>query len=136
MPPEYTAGGISGSGIKVLNTIVAGNTGGDINGTFHSASQNNLIGNGAEGNLSNGLNGNQVGTTASPINAGLSTLGNYGGPTQTHALLAGSPAINAGSNAAVDWALLTMDQRGSNRNVNNVDIGAFELAADEYFGSI
>jgi hypothetical protein len=64
------------------------------------------------------------------VNPLLAPLGNYGGPTPTMALLPGSPAINAGSNAlAVDPSgnpLLT-DQRGLPRIVNGtVDIGAFE----------
>jgi hypothetical protein len=53
----------------------------------------------------------------------LAPLGNYGGPTQTMALLPGSPAIGAGSNP-LD---LGTDQRGEPRSVNGtVDIGAFE----------
>ena len=60
----------------------------------------NLIGTGGGGGLTNGTNGNQVAVT----NPGIaSALANNGGPTQTIALLAGSPAIDAGSNAlAVD----------------------------------
>ena len=57
-------------------------------------------------------NGNQVGVA----NPGLGPLANNGGPTQTIALLPGSPAIDAGSNAlAVDPTTgqpLTTDQRG------------------------
>jgi hypothetical protein len=56
--------------------------------------------------------------------AGLGTLGNYGGPTQTIPLLPGSPAINAGTSAG---APLT-DQRGLPR-FGPVDIGAFEVQA-------
>ena len=66
-----------------------------------SASAYNLIGTGGSGGLVNGVNGNQVGV-ADP---GLDPNGspNNGGPTQTIALLPGSPAIDAGSNAlAVD----------------------------------
>jgi hypothetical protein len=44
------------------------------------------------------------------------------------ALLAGSPAIDAGSNAAASAAGLTTDQRGLPRVSNGqVDIGAFEV---------
>jgi predicted outer membrane repeat protein len=50
----------------------------------------------------------------------LAPLGNYGGLTQTFALLPGSPAINAGSPAEV-----TPDQRGFG-TVGPRDIGAFE----------
>jgi CSLREA domain-containing protein len=48
-------------------------------------------------------------------------LANNGGPTQTHALLVGSPAINAGNTA------LTTDQRGIARPQGGADdIGAYE----------
>ncbi len=53
----------------------------------------------------------------------LGPLANNGGPTMTHALLLGSPCINTGSNPAA----LTTDQRGRNRTVGVIDIGAFEL---------
>ena len=64
----------------------------------------------------------------------LGPLANNGGPTQTMALLAGSPAINAGSNAlAVDPSNngqpLTTDQRGvpfARIAGGTVDIGAYE----------
>ncbi len=59
----------------------------------------------------------------------LAPLGDYGGPTLTHALSPGSPAIDAGSNVACP----ATDQRGISRPVdgNNdttavCDIGAFE----------
>jgi predicted outer membrane repeat protein len=61
-------------------------------------------------------------------NLKLAPLASNGGPTQTFAILAGSPLINAGSNAAIPGALTT-DQRGQNypRIVDGtVDIGAFE----------
>lgn len=69
-------------------------------------------------------------------NPGLVSLGNYGGATQTHALLQTSPALNAGNNCVLTAngcgdgnAALTNDQRGTNtpRKIGaNVDIGAFE----------
>ena len=59
----------------------------------------------------------------------LTPLGDYGGPTLTHALSPGSPAIDAGSNSACP----ATDQRGITRPVdgdNNAtavcDMGAFE----------
>ena len=56
----------------------------------------------------------------------LSTLGYYGGPTQTIPLLSGSPAINAGSNALIPSGV-TEDQRGEARiSGGTVDIGAYE----------
>ena len=131
-------GGIDARGTESLrNTIVAGNfkgtgsTASDIeNGTIDTAS-NNLIGDATtSGGMTNGTNGNIVGVAVNTVlNA---TLANNGGPTQTHALLNGSPAINTGSNAlALDAsnAALTTDQRGTgfSRVVGTVDIGAFEL---------
>lgn len=59
------------------------------------------------------------------VNPRLAPLANNGGPTKTHALLAGSPAINKGSSSA----LLTTDQRGPGHKRKlglAVDIGAFE----------
>jgi hydrogenase maturation factor HypE len=56
-------------------------------------------------------------------------LGNYGGPTQTHLLVPGSPAINAGDNALIPDGVTT-DQRGFPRiQDGTVDIGAVEVSA-------
>jgi fibronectin-binding autotransporter adhesin len=119
-------GGIANGATATLNnTLLANNTGGDIE--FASVSgDNNLVDDAASaGGLSNGVNGNIVG-----VNPLLAALGNYGGPTQTMALLPGSPAIDAGDTAlAVDGEgnPLTTDQRGLPRVVGAaVDIGAFE----------
>lgn len=127
----------SGTGSTVFtNTIIAGNkrgtgptaTNNDIEGllSFPQLSAYNLIGDGSLSNLVNGVNGNIVGTAASPINALLGPLQNNGGPTQTLALLAGSPALNTGLNSAAPAA----DQRGLARIVGGtVDIGAYEQQA-------
>lgn len=54
----------------------------------------------------------------------LASLADNGGPTQTHALLEGSPAIDAGTNDAGP----AFDQRGESRPKGNAkDIGAFEF---------
>ena len=71
-------------------------------------------------------------TGSAPIlgNPNLGPLQNNGGPAQTHALLSGSPAIDAGDpNGCRDefGLLLTTDQRGFNRPALGCDIGAFEL---------
>ncbi len=54
----------------------------------------------------------------------LGPLQDNGGGILTHALLPGSPAINAGGTVAG----LTTDQRGVSRSDGLVDIGSFELA--------
>jgi hypothetical protein len=55
--------------------------------------------------------------------AQLGPLASNGGPTQTHALLPGSPAINAGTTAN---HAPTTDQRGVARDAHP-DIGAYEV---------
>ncbi|MCS7212140.1 MAG: choice-of-anchor Q domain-containing protein [Chloroherpetonaceae bacterium] len=122
---ENSPGGIgigSGAAMVMVNTIVALNSGSDITGSISTTgSVHNLVGNGTGmTGIANGSNGNQVGTATSPINPRLSALGNYGGPTQTRALLPGSPAIDAGASGAP-----ATDQRGVSR-VGAPDIGAFE----------
>ena len=56
------------------------------------------------------------------VNPSLAPLGYYGGSTMTHALLTGSPAINANNTATSP----NTDQRGAAR-VGAADIGAFEV---------
>ena len=124
-----SGGGVDNvSGTVIIgNTIVAENTaatsGPDVLGAFVSHG-NNLIG---ETDGSSGWAGSDLtGTIVKPLNPLLAALSNFGGPTQTMALLPGSPAIDAGNNALIP-ALVTTDQRGLPRIVNSVvDIGAFE----------
>jgi parallel beta-helix repeat protein len=101
---------------SLTGTIVAGNRGGDIAGSV--AGSNNLIGTGGSGGLTNGVDGNLVGV-ADPL---LAPLGPYGGPTETIALLPGSPAIGAGT--AISG--ITTDQRGVARPTDHPDVGAFQ----------
>ncbi len=68
----------------------------------------------------------QVGTATSPIDPLLARLGDYGGPTQTMALLPGSPAIGKG--AALGQ---TTDQRGFPLDSPSPDIGAFQTQSAE-----
>ena len=63
-----------------------------------------------------------MGTAASPIDPRLAPLGDYGGPTQTMALLPGSPAIGTG----IAVAGITTDQRGFALDSPRPDIGAFQ----------
>ncbi len=151
-------GGISTfqSNTILHNTIVAGNfrgpgsTRGDVDGNLDGTSSFNLIGDGTGmTGITHGSNGNQVGSGASPIDAMLGALANNGGTTETHALLAGSPAIETGSNGNLPAdtfdldgdaniaETLPVDQRGmgfprtldsADANIiQTVDIGAFEL---------
>jgi CSLREA domain-containing protein len=103
------------------NTIVASSGGrGDIEG--NASGSDNLIDDArSAGGLTNGVDGNQVG-----VDPMLGPLRNNGGPTQTLALLAGSPAKNAGDNSLVPGGVI-IDQRGAARiKDGTVDIGAFE----------
>lgn len=147
-----TSNSASGGGIfssdslgtaKLLNTIVAGNTAAANPDTYASPDNgggsgifvsygNNLIGNQGSAAFP-AASGDQIGTDMTPLNARLQPLGNYGGATQTHALLSTSPAKDAGNNCVTTSTCtginpmgnLTADQRGAPR-IGNVDIGAFE----------
>ncbi|WP_417391439.1 choice-of-anchor Q domain-containing protein [Gimesia sp.] len=62
-------------------------------------------------------------------------LKDNGGPTQTHALLTGSAAIDAGDNSLAETAGLATDQRGSGfpRIYNGaIDIGAVEFYESDF----
>jgi hypothetical protein len=118
---------LPGAVTYLANTITAGNslTSGGSGPDFYGAVQdmgNNLVGD------DSGSSGFTQSSDLLNVNPLLSALGNYGGPTQTFALLPGSPAINAGDNALIPSGITT-DQRGPGfpRIVNGtVDIGAFE----------
>jgi hypothetical protein len=68
-----------------------------------------------------------VGTAANPIDPLVGPLQDNGGPTQTMALLAGSPALNAGDPAQLG----TPDQRGVVRT-GGVNIGAYQASASAF----
>ena len=121
----------------IVNSIVAGNTD---NGTAPDLQpdsfgtltiSNSLIGVADNLGTVTGDISNLLGTLAAPIDPLLGPLAFNGGPTKTHALLVGSPAINAGDAGVTQ----TEDQRGLARNVNGVDIGAFERQAIEPIGT-
>jgi hypothetical protein len=138
--PSASGGGIDAFGstasgpspVQLFDTIVANNTGApnnqgaDVAGTFASQGHN-LIGlngsPGATGFVATDMVGN---LSSGPINPQLGALQNNGGPTPTHALLAGSPAIDAADNTNAP----TTDQRGFVRIINGtIDIGAFEFGS-------
>ncbi len=114
----YSGGGIVGTA-TVNNSIITGSTGNDCDGTLTGS--NNLI------------DDNTCGLPANPVTNFDTNLADNGGPTQTHALLTGSNAIDAGDNALDNdsgGSQLPFDQRGTgfDRVVNGtVDIGAFEV---------
>ena len=118
----YPAGLFSdGNLLKLYSTIAANNVTADFDFDVDSASPivgtNNLI------------------TAAINVPPGtlstcprLSRLGDYGGPTQTIALLSGSPAIDAG----IDATGSLRDQRNRTRTAGAAtDIGAFERQVGE-----
>ena len=148
------AGGIHHAGtssfraLTIENSIVAGHvaadgTGSDlfINSGIASNVSNSLIGS----NIGTPLQattaglpdamGNLIGTSTSPIDPLLGDLANNGGPTLTHALLPGSPAINAGGAVSVDIG--DTDQRGEDRIADGqIDIGAFESDSTFLLGDV
>jgi CSLREA domain-containing protein len=82
-----------------------------------------LLGIGAGSGLRNGVNGNQVGSQRHSLDPRLGPLADNGGPTRTHALLSGSPAIDAASTPDCP----TTDQRGVLRPQGAAcDIGSYE----------
>ena len=105
--------------VTLSNTIVADNA---------APMANDLFGAYASG----GFNLIESGATTAFTEDGTSILGqdpmlgppaDNGGPTFTHALMPGSPAINAGRTS------LAVDQRGYVRPIEQDDIGAFEFGA-------
>jgi len=115
--PESGAAVLSHGGtIKINGSIIANNIGGDC-GTFAG---------GSLGSSSAGLDSD--GSCLAPIMADplLHPLADNGGPTETHALQSGSPAIDAGPSGCV-----ATDQRGVIRpypSGGNCDLGAYEAS--------
>ncbi len=107
----------------LTDTIIVGNTlsddvsPSDVTGT--AIGTYNLIGGGGVAGIVGGSDGNIF--VNGPTFVGLAPLGDYGGPTQTIALLPGSPALGAGTAVAG----VTSDQRGEPLD-STPDIGAFQ----------
>ncbi|MDP9004074.1 MAG: hypothetical protein M3N12_04710, partial [Verrucomicrobiota bacterium] len=138
------AGGMrnpNGGMVTLRNTIIALNTSPgasapDFGGTLSSLGFN-LIGNGTGASITASTSGpDQIGVSAAELNLG--PLQNNGGPTQTHALLTGSRAIDKGHSSST-----TTDQRGLVRPLDlssvpnapgsdGADIGAFEFGSSFY----
>ncbi len=125
--PGYDGGGIANNGVLTLTNSLIANNGGDsecwsawwdrsLIHASHSLIESSL-------GCVNGININNL--TGDP---NLGPLQDNGGPTFTHALLAGSKAIDAGSNDALPPDTV-YEQRGPGfpRILGNtVDLGAFE----------
>jgi predicted outer membrane repeat protein len=122
--------------VTLHGTLVAGNhsttsSGTDLSGAVVGTSSYNLVGVGDSSlsGISDGVEHNRIGTTAHPIDPRLTPPGYYGGPTQTFALLPGSPALGTGDPTTT----LANDQRGLPRLVSGMtDIGAFQTQADPF----
>jgi hypothetical protein len=118
--PELSSGETTSTG-----TIIAGNQGTDIGPGATVHSDHSLIGTVAPGTTIDDVGGTLLG-----VDPMLGPLTNNGGPTETHALLTGSPAINASTNPVASFTGNAYDQRGPGfaRVVDGVaDIGAFEV---------
>jgi CSLREA domain-containing protein len=131
----------NGGAVRFLNSIIAQNgsqSGPDLLGSFVSLGHNLLTNIAGSSGFTLGINnpnGDLVGASFAQVFPILGPLQNNGGPTQTRALLPGSPAIDAGDNCVVVASgsggclpsALATDQRGVSRQVNlTVDMGAFE----------
>jgi CSLREA domain-containing protein len=124
------ASGPSQSVVAAKNTIIANNTDGGFSNCFNSTTFFAIDqGNNLE------FPGNSCGfSRPSDVLAdpGLGVLAFHGGLTQTMALLAGSPALDAGDDGACASSPIdSNDQRGVSRSVAagaHCDIGAFERA--------
>lgn len=125
--PAGTAGGLMVAtfgapiSVTVQNTVVANNgdfscqVEGDPNVAALESLGNNLF---TDGSCA------AIASDQTVVDTGLDSLADNGGPTWTHALLPGSPAIDAGENTVCP----TTDQRGVARDAA-CDIGAFEAIA-------
>jgi len=124
----YFGGGISGllSSISLKNSIVANSFGlADCLAADSTVNADN----------SNIIEDGSCSTGAMAVDPLLGPLRDNGGPTFTHALLADSPAINAGNSADCSAAPINnRDQRGSSRaGGSSCDIGAFEVDDNLFF---
>jgi hypothetical protein len=125
----YLMGDGEGGVYYLSNTLIAGNSdqGGEAPdcGPVFTSDGYNLIGSTAGCVVLGDTTGNVTG-----VSAGLGPLQDNGGPTPTHALLPGSPAMDAANPAAPgigDTACEALDQRGTQRPQGaRCDIGALE----------
>lgn len=134
-PLTFVVGGGGLAGPATLrNTIIAGNTDASSRGDdcvlMQTSEGHNLIGDTNGCAITGSAIGNQL----------LGPLADNGGPTRTHALLDGSPAIDRGNPNTPDgggWRCTASDQRGTTRPQDGdglfharCDIGAYERQAN------
>jgi len=139
---DVSTPGIGGGGVynesgtvNFRNTLVANNIHQSVNGPVLDECKGSLTS--EDYNLILDTTGCAIGgaTAHNKIGmyAGLANLANNGGPTATHALLTGSPAIDAGNPSGCkdnNNANLTTDQRGYARLAGVAcDIGAYEYGS-------
>ena len=112
--------------VTATGTILAGNTGEDVGVAGTVKAQSSIFTKIDAGVTFTDLTGNQMNVA----NLFLGPLQNNGGPTDTHALLPGSPAIDTGQVPPPSYPTNDFDQRGDGyaRVVAGViDVGAFEV---------
>jgi predicted outer membrane repeat protein len=105
--------------IIARNRLTSGGTAGpDVASAFNNYIDlgNNLIGVSAPGFTSGS---DQLGTAAHPLDPGLTALGNHGGPTQTYALLAASPALGNGVNVALGTLKVSVSAQATTLTIAN-----------------
>ena len=139
---DVSTPGIGGGGVynesgtvNFRNTLVANNIHQSVNGPVLDECKGSLTS--EDYNLILDTTGCAIGgaTAHNKIGmyAGLANLANNGGPTATHALLVGSPAIDAGNPSGCkdnNNANLTTDQRGYARLAGVAcDVGAYEYGS-------
>jgi hypothetical protein len=141
---------VNGAGNLAMNSgTVSGNSSGGLYNSGTATLQNSIIANNSVTNCIGAITSqgyNLSSDRSCPFsksgdrnntNPVLGTLGNYGGPTPTIPLLAGSPAIDAGNPSGCTDGhgnLLKTDQRGAPRpdpeDKGGCDMGAFERQSD------
>jgi hypothetical protein len=125
---------VSGSQkVELINSTVAHNAGSGVGDTYSIVLRNSIVANNGGRNCSNRLAVTLEGTSLSDDDtcAGpteiiiadpkLAPLGDNGGPTPTHAIGAGSPAVSVGTSCTV-----AVDQRYVPRDAQ-CDLGAYEF---------
>jgi len=132
----YYGGGIwNGANSDLKSTIVADNTapiGPDFDNALDSYGYN-LIEDVKDCTITEIVNS---GTDLTGVTPNLGPLRNNGGSTQTHALLSGSPTIDAGDCTDKDGNPVTTDQRGVKRpQGSQCDIGAYEVEVPQVFAN-